>query len=152
MSGGAVVPIKSWFGLVHFEWNEGDWSYSTDMNDAELFVIDMEGKDTQLDILQPHEAKRMLGVFLAINGSNQVQIAEMKKSTALWYDKVRTGDITRYDAWLALRSTIMKKLKCPLLALTLTKEECNSIMSPILQGSLPRPSSYSDKISGTGSR
>ena len=102
VSGVAVVPRKSLFGVVHFEWNEGDWSYNTDMNDANLFVIDMEGRDTQLDILQPHEAKRMLGVFLAIDGSNNVQITEMRKAPALWYDRVRTGYITRYDAWLAL--------------------------------------------------
>ena len=32
----------------------------------------------------------------------------------------------------------MKKLEYPLLALTLEKEECNKIMSPILMGGLPR--------------
>ena len=138
VSGGAVVPHKSWFGLVDFEWNEGEWSYNNNMDNVTLRVTDKDGVDTSLDLLQPHDAKRMLGVFLAMDGSNDVQVTEMRKAAASWYDKVRTGHMTRYDAWQALRSTIMKKLEYPLLALTLTKEECNKIMSPILMGTLPR--------------
>ena len=138
VSGGAVVPRKSWYGIVHFEWNEGEWSYTSDIADTTLRVKDMNEVNTNLQILNPHEAKRMLGVFLAMDGSNDVQIKQMGKVASSWHEKIRVGYLSRGDAWTALNTTVMKKLEYPLLALTLTKEECNKIMSPILQGGLPR--------------
>ena len=80
----------------------------------------------------------MLGVFLAVDGNNDTQVAEMKKTAEEWYEKVRVGHLTRYDAWMALNSTVLKTLEYPLLALTLTEEECNKIMVPILKGALPK--------------
>ena len=38
--------------------------------------------------------------------------------------------------------TVMKTLKYPLVALTLTEEECNYIMAPIVKGGLPRAGIY----------
>ena len=87
VSGGAIVPHKSWYGLVHFDWVDGEWSYSTNMSDASISVKDMKGVDTQLQLLDPHEAKRMLGVFLAIDGNNDTQIAHMRKVAELWYEQ-----------------------------------------------------------------
>ena len=136
VSGGALVPKKSWYGLVHFEWVDGEWSYGSDMNDAVISVKDMEGQDTQLEILNPNEAKRMLGVFLTMDGSNDVQIAQMRKAADVWYEQVRVGHLSRFDAWTALQSTVMKTLQYPLLATTLTGKECNHIMAPILTGGL----------------
>ena len=138
VSGGAVVPHKSWYGLVHFEWNDGEWSYSTDMPEASLQVKDMKGKMSQLQILDPHEAKRMLGVFLAIDGSNNIQHKHMRNIAERWYDQIRAGHLNRYDAWMALTTTVMKTLEYPLLASTLTEKECTSIMAPILTGGLPK--------------
>ena len=137
VSGGAIVPSKSWFGLIDFEWIDGEWHYATDMKDVELLVKNASGEESQLKLLGPKEAKRMLGVFLAIDGSNDVQIKHMRQVAAKWYDKVRTGHLTRIDAWIALNTTIMKTLEYPLLASTLTKEDCVFIMSPVLQGGLP---------------
>ena len=98
----------------------------------------MLGTEPQLELLNPHDAKRMLGVYLAIDGSNEVQITHMKKIAKQWYEKIRVGHLTRYDAWMALNATVMKKLEYPLPALTLNKKDCQKIMSPILSGGLPR--------------
>ena len=138
VSGGAVVPEKSWYGLVQFEWTDGEWAYKSDVKDAGVCVSDLDGNEKELQCLSPHEAKRMLGVFLAIDGSNDVQIKHMRKIAEVWYEKVRVGHLSRYDAWLALNSTVMKTLQYPLLALTLDEDECNKIMSPILMGGLPK--------------
>ena len=35
----------------------------------------MNGEDKQLQIMEPHDAKKMLGVFLAMDGNNITQIA-----------------------------------------------------------------------------
>jgi len=80
----------------------------------------------------------MLGVYLAMDGSNDVQVQQMREVAEKWNEKVRVGHLTRYDAWLALQSTVMKKLEYPLLALTLSENECTKIMAPILTGGLPK--------------
>jgi hypothetical protein len=54
-----------------------------------------------------------------------------------WADCMRTGKIPKDDAWLAFNSTIWKTLSYPLPALNMSKEECESIMKPVLQYLLP---------------
>ena len=80
----------------------------------------------------------MLGVFLAIDGGNDVQIKHMRRVAEVWYDQIRVGHLSRYDAWSALQSTVMKTLEYPLLALTLTEAECSTIMAPVLTGGTPK--------------
>ena len=48
VSGGAIVPRKIWYGLVQFNWVDGEWSYSSSMNDAVIAVNNLTGKQTQL--------------------------------------------------------------------------------------------------------
>jgi hypothetical protein len=124
--------------LVSFVWVDGEWSYGSDFTDAEVTVADMKGDQSQLKTINPEEAKRMLGVFLAIDGNNKVQIKHMRRVAEEWYEKVRVGHLTRYDAYTALHTTVMKTLEYPLLALTLTEVECNGIMAPVLSGGLPQ--------------
>ena len=57
------MPSKSWCGLVDFEWNDGEWSYKENLEDAQVSIADLNGNDTQLQILEPQEAKKMLGAF-----------------------------------------------------------------------------------------
>lgn len=47
------------------------------------------------------------------------------------------GHLTRFDAYTAFNTAIMKTLDYPLLALTLTYEECTTIMTPVLKAGLP---------------
>ena len=49
------------------------------MGDAEIRVMNAEGIREKLEILEASEAKRMLGVFLAIDGNNDTQLVEMKR-------------------------------------------------------------------------
>ena len=138
VSGGCLVPEKSWWTLVDFTWTNGNWDYSKDMDDVYVSVKDSGGNLQQLKQLAADEAQKMLGVWLAPDGNNTKQVEEMRRTTVEWAEKVRTGAIDRKDVWQALTLTIMKKLEYPLLALTLTEDECDYIMSPILQSGLPR--------------
>ena len=137
-SGGLLVPKKSWYSLVDFVWKDGDWSYNSDCEDAQITVKNEDGVPQNLMQLPITEAKRMLGVYLAADGNNRTQTMKLRGVAEEWRDKVRTGALTRKDAWIALTSTVMKSLEYPLLATTLTKEDCKYIMAPILEGGLSR--------------
>lgn len=89
MSGGALVPAKMWHGLVDFEFNDGEWNYKENLAEEQISIYDLNGNKTQLQILEPHDTNKMLGVFLAIDGNNVTQIAHMIRVADKWYEKVR---------------------------------------------------------------
>jgi|NOAtaT_7_FD_contig_31_6199193_length_1090_multi_5_in_0_out_0_1 hypothetical protein len=61
----------------------------------------------------------------------------MCNAADLWADQMRTGKVSRVDAWLSFSSTIYRTLVYPLPALNLTKEQCYYIVKPILTYLLP---------------
>jgi hypothetical protein len=54
-----------------------------------------------------------------------------------WADKMRTGRLSKADAWLGITSTIMQTLAYPLSALNLNKAQYNDIIRPMLMFGLP---------------
>ena len=54
-----------------------------------------------------------------------------------WADRVRTGHLSRQDAWTCLQTTIMKQIEYPLLALNLTEDDCKEIEKPLIKIGLP---------------
>ena len=55
----------------------------------------------------------------------------------LWAEKVRSGRLSHAEAWFSLQYCIMKSLEYPLMATSLTRDQCDKIMSPIRQAALP---------------
>ena len=55
-----------------------------------------------------------------------------------WVDKIRVSFLSESEAARAMVTTIIKKLEYPLLALTLTREECDTILKPLYQTVLPK--------------
>ena len=90
-----------------------------------------------MDRVQPLSARRTLGIRIAPDGNQQQQKQHMFDTAVAWGDSIRTGHLSRHDAWLALQSTILRFLDFPLPVTSLTKWDCNAIMSPILQTALP---------------
>ena len=111
VSGGCLVPEKSWYTLVDFEWTEGNWDYVSTFEDVSISLKNSEGEVVALKQLAADEAQNILGVWLAPDGNNRKQVEEMRAATVRWAEQVRTGCIDRRDAWLALTMTIMKKLE-----------------------------------------
>jgi len=76
-------------------------------------------------------------VFLAPDGNLQAQFEKLRRAAIPWADAMQTGMLSKSDVWLVLCSTIWRTLVYPLPAINLTCEQCESIMSPILQYFLP---------------
>ena len=88
-------------------------------------IKDAMGRNRQLKLLKPNDGQKMLGVWLSPDGSNNKQIEVMREITTSWAEKARTGFMRKTDAWQAMIMTVTKKLEYPLIALTLTEQECN---------------------------
>ena len=84
------------------------------------------------------EAHRTLGVMLAPNNNNALQMSRMRKITLKFNDKVRVGFIRGQDIHQATNSTIMRSLNWPLPAVTLTKTECTHIMTLVIKSVLAK--------------
>ena len=136
-TGGDVRPDKSWWCQIEFEWKRGKWPCALLDEEQEMSVLTADGRREKIPHLGPGTAKKMLGVWLAPDGSNDKAVEEMSEQARIWADKVRSGHISRHAAWSALNSRIIKKLQYPLLALTLDKKECQKTEWPMLKYGLP---------------
>jgi hypothetical protein len=139
-TGGALVPEKSYWYLIDFVWTGDRWRYATkdDMpGDISINNVDDSGREV-LNRYEALEAKKTLGVYLAMDGNNQEETRYLRDKAEEFADCVRTGFLSREDATYALHRTIMKTLEYPLVAATMDKLQWDYIMSPILKSALPR--------------
>ncbi len=131
---GAIVPEKTVWWLVSFQWSGSSWQYAGIQDTpGDLYVNDIANQRKVIKRLEPSKAYETLGVFLAPDGNLEEQIQKMKKAAITWADNLRTGSISKNEVWVALQSTILRTLAYPLPALRLTQKNCEEIMAPILQ-------------------
>jgi hypothetical protein len=135
---GAIVPEKTFWYLIDFKWSSGFCTYKTiEDSPSSIFVNDISGQRQEIRRCQPYDAQETLGIFLAPDGNYRQQLNKMLQIATKWADGMRSGRIPKDDAWLAFQSTVWKSLLHPLPALSLTPEDCDSIMRPLLHYLLP---------------
>ena len=139
-TGGALVPEKSFWSEVSFEWDEtGQWNYCNNITpNSKIIMKDMTNEEKTLKKIQPDEAIETLGVHLTTNGSDDIQFQVLRSKAVDWANKVKKGGmLSRNDAWICLQSTILRSLEYPLPVTCLTREQCTKIMTPVLDVALP---------------
>jgi hypothetical protein len=140
-TGGALVPSKSFWYLVDFQWDGTDWIYwdTADMP-ASISVRNTAGTAyEELTCKNPNESEVTLGVGLAVDGNAKGQVAKLKDAVKDFVAKLNSGPMDRNDVWKSLQERIGVALSYPLTATQLTYDEWEKeIMSPLLQAVLPR--------------
>ena len=135
---GAIVPEKTVWWLIHYKWEGSLWRYaSIEECPGAIQVDDLGGTRKTLKRLEPHQAYETLGVFLAPDGNYNDQIEKLTNLAVQWADGMRTGRISRDEAWLAVSTTIWRSLSYPLAAMRLSKDQWEVIMAPVLRYCLP---------------
>eukprot|EP00957_Ditylum_brightwellii_P010817 820147-Ditylum_brightwellii.AAC.1 len=66
----------------------------------------------------------MLEFLIAVAELGTLQRIELEKKTKTWADRVRSGYLQPSDAWHYYQTTIQKSLEHPLLATTLSADDC----------------------------
>ena len=77
-----------------------------------------------LERLDPHESALTLGVQMPIDGSDTDELIYLRKKSVEFADRVRTGNLQRNDAWIGMRTTILKTFDYAMPAICLTEKEC----------------------------
>jgi hypothetical protein len=104
---GAIVPKKTVWWSVSFKWTGLSWRYeSQGETPGDLYVNDILNTNKKLTRLEPHQAYETLGVHLAPDGNSLDQFIKLLQLATSWSDSMRTGNISKDDAWLALTSMI----------------------------------------------
>jgi hypothetical protein len=105
---------------------------------GKLSILDTTGQQVILERHDPSEATETLGVWQAMDGNNIKQIAQLRKKTKEFADCMRTGYLSKNNAWYAINTTIMKTLEYLMTATTISEAEWEDIMKPLLKAGLPR--------------
>lgn len=145
-TGGALNPAKSFFWLIDFKWTNGVWKFSTNKQQpAEIQVADQHNNMIALPRYETNQAQRVLGVTMCPNDDGKQQTAILRKKGEDWAAHVEKRKINPSHAWVGLWSGIVKGVSWPLPATTLSVQQCNSIMAPILRVGL-RSATIQSKI------
>ena len=138
VNGGAIATDKCWWYLVGFEWQGGKWKYVDAGSKLKLKVRDKESKRQKLKYLKSSKAKEMVGVYLAPNGNQDAQLTQLRKKASKWAKQIRASPLDEQTVWIAMNRTIIKGLEYPLAATTLSEDQLENVISPVLQTALPR--------------
>ena len=65
VSGRCLVPDKSWYILVDFQWIDGTWDYVSKFEDVSISLKNSEGEVVALKQLAADEGQKMVGMWLA---------------------------------------------------------------------------------------
>ena len=80
----------------------------------------------------------MLGVWLSPDGNNKTQKQVLIEKMKRFGEYVRTGHVTKHEAWTALNLVYMKSLQYALPSLTLNEDDYKDITWPLLKHVLPK--------------
>ncbi len=72
-----------------------------------------------------------------MNGNQTAQTQDLWDKAMLWAERVRSGRFSPAEAWFSLQYCVLKSLEYPLMATSLSKKQCDSIMKPIRAAALP---------------
>lgn len=131
-SGGKLEPSKSFWYLAKQEWSGNAWKYKTTSNKEQISVEDEDGTSIKITKLQAHKARETLGIFTALNRNQKQQVEKLKKVTKTVSARFWKADVTLTEIWEIFKSTLNKTWDYPKVAVSLSKEEWESIIKLVM--------------------
>ena len=134
-TGGALAREKCKAYLIMFLWVNGVKIMLQNKNDFEpLKVFSLLTRMCHfIKLANPDEAFRMLGAFVAPNGSTTTQVKILKEMTQKWADKLQRSYLTPHESLIAFKQVLSPAVVYPVAVMPLTEQECNGIMKPATQ-------------------
>jgi hypothetical protein len=140
-TGGALEPSKSYWYLIDFKWipDKLRWDYKRKAEvKGEIYVQNPQGERELLERLEVDEPRVTLGINFSPDGSWRGQVKHLSEKVNKWVSHLKSGHLNQADTWYALTRTIMKTMEYPMVAISLTRDQWDEVMKPLLQAVLPR--------------
>jgi len=88
--------------------------------------------------LEAYEAKQTLGVRIAPDGNWDTEVDYLLSVTLDWKVHMAASHLSHTGAMFSLKNVILCQLAYPLVTTTFTRQQCYTIMTPLLQQGLPK--------------
>jgi len=136
-TGGKLVLDKCFWYMVDFKWQNQQWKYKTSTElSGKIHVMINENERITIPRLETSEARRTLGGRLAPDGNNETEAQYLQEVAVEWARKMARTKLNRADAKFSLRQVLVPKLLYPLTTTDFLKEQCYTILKPILVSAL----------------
>jgi len=120
--------------LLEFEWKNGKRFM---INTADIYSdikLDQtfQNKSDTIKLLNPNEARKMLGAYTAPDGNTKVQYKVLHEISKEWGHKVTNGYLNRFDVQNSFKLGLIPALQYPLGVGMLTEKQCDSLLVPAM--------------------
>jgi hypothetical protein len=116
-TGGALRDDKSYWYLLNYKFQKGCWKYKTKPEipgDIDIKVVDSRGNPLPtreiLTRLEPSEARKTLGVYVAMDGNWRKQTEILITMAMKYVELLRTSHADRNLTWYAFYTSFMNLL------------------------------------------
>ena len=138
-TGGLLVPHKCKFFVVEHKWINDKWQIVDEIHsEVEIRIQDDYGQSHPIQQVSALTSELALGIMYSPSGNMEAEAKYLKDKAMLWADKVRGSQLSQKEAWYCLNATVLRAIEYALPATTLTFQQLNSVMQPILNIGLPR--------------
>jgi hypothetical protein len=138
VTGGILSPSKCWWYLVTFRYISGQWKAVSPDTTFNLWLRNEKKNKIAISQIDPSIGTNMLGVHLAPDGNTKDHIAALRAKADAWAKNITSSRANSEEVWTALHRTIPFSMSYSFTVVTLTEEECQQIMAPIIMKGLPR--------------
>lgn len=129
-TGGAIVPRKSDWVLIDFEWTGSNWKYGKFNRRLKLTSLRADGEREALKQLHIHTGRLTLGVHIAGDGNWKDEKKYLLGKSKEWAHNLKVGHLDRASAWIAFQTSITQSLSYCHPASYINEKDWNDIYSP----------------------
>jgi hypothetical protein len=137
VTGGILSPSKCWWYLVTFRYISGQWKAVSPDTKFNLWLRNDKKNKIAISQIDPSIGTTMLGVHLAPDGNTKDHIVALRAKADAWAKNITSSRANSEEVWTALHRTIPFSMSYSFTVVTLTAEECQRIMAPIIMKGLP---------------
>jgi hypothetical protein len=138
-TGGELVPNKCKWFLVQPQWDNNKWGYNRSLQSGQkLFLPNERGDREEIEQCSVDSGQLALGIAFSPIADSKDEVKRLLGKVSTWVENVRTGHLTRQEAWQCLQTTVMKTIGYCLPASILSKKDIDDIMTPLLKIGLPK--------------
>jgi len=133
-SGGKLALDKCMAYILEFQWRNGSRHMMPTASKYNNIRIDQcfNGVPDNIKLLDPHEARKMLGAYTAPDGNCEKQYKVLYKISKKWGQRVANGYLNRFDVQNSFKLGLIPALQYPLGVGVLSERQCDQILVPAM--------------------
>ncbi len=111
LTGRALKPEKSFWYLVDFEWDKGEWKYTQLVDGFELYIPLPDSTKEEIERIDVTVAKKTLGVLLSPSSDYSAHLDVLGQKINQWADRVKNGQLASHLMWMRFWQQLWSSLR-----------------------------------------